>query len=76
MAYRNNRSNRSNRNNNYHRSSHSRGASYIWDVSWYDSWSSSHKKRRGFANKQQALIFMTKLRSQDKVMVRLEKWSG
>lgn len=51
------------------------GATYIWRVSWYDR--SPNKKYKAFTNKQQALIFMTKLKSnRDNCAISLEKWNG
>ncbi|MBQ7907611.1 MAG: hypothetical protein IJ309_06530 [Clostridia bacterium] len=50
-----------------------KGASYVWRVSWYNN----GRKYKAFTNKQQALIFMSKLESNyNNCCVSLEKWNG
>ena len=52
-----------------------KGATYVWVVSWYDGRSNS--RRKAFRNKQQAMIFMTKLKSDYKNYgIYLDKWFG
>ena len=52
----------------------STGAQYVWQVSWYPPY--GNKKYKSFANKQQAMIFMSKLKSGNNYFVDIEKWFG
>lgn len=62
-----------NYNNSPKRGGHA--ASYVWQVSWYNY--NCDKKYKAFTNKQQALIFMSKIKSNPRNdCVYVEKWSG
>lgn len=71
---RNNRSHTGSRNNSRNRGGRSTGAQYVWQVSWYPPY--GNKKYKSFANKQQAMIFMSKLKSGNNYFVDIEKWFG
>ena len=67
---------RSNSHGSTRGSSYNRGrcAQYVWRVSWCDPYGSFRYK--AFANKQQAMIFMTKLKNGKNILIDLEKWYG
>ena len=67
--------------NNQHRNNAGRrnfgygGASYVWRVCWLPA-NGGNIRYKAFANKQQALIFMSRLESQGCVVFDVEKWFG
>ena len=62
------------RGNSYNRGGRNSGAQYVWQVSWYPPY--GNKKYKSFTSKQQAMIFMSKLKSGNNYFVDIEKWFG
>ena len=51
------------------------GASYVWRVEWYNC--NSHRTLyKAFRNKQEALIFMSRLKSGNNICIDIKKWDG
>ena len=73
MAYNYKNRNR-NHNNSNNRGGRTQSAQYVWQVSWWPAYGS--KKYRSFTNKQQALIFMSKIKSGNNSFVSLDKYFG
>lgn len=69
-----NKSHNNSRGNSYNRGERSTGCQYVWQVSWYPPY--GNKKYKSFTNKQQAMIFMSKLKNGNNILIDLEKWYG
>ena len=75
MYYNARNKSRSNSRDNFHnRGGRGTGAQYVWQVSWYPP--NGNKKYKSFSSKQQAMIFMSKLKNGGNYLINMEKWFG